>query len=178
MMAGAQALLVLDLQVGAFEGRWAMPDGDVLIQACQQAVAWARVARAMVIWVQHHEPGGALSGPGFAIDARLNPQADEARLLKAEPDAFTNPALAPLLAGMDRVLVAGLQSELCVRATVRGGRAAGFPVVLIADAHHTWPTPQRAAGQVRDAVNAELGRDGVPLETLAGLRLPFAHALR
>jgi nicotinamidase-related amidase len=163
------ALLVIDMQVGAFEGTWAMPDGPSLIDACQRAVTWARDRAAAVIWVQHHESEGPMSGAGFAVDPRLDPKADEPRVLKMEPDAFSNAALAPLLAEKAHVLVVGLQSEVCVRATVFGGLAAGFPMNLVADAHHTWPAGERTAAQLRDGVNTELKQAGVPLLSLAEL---------
>lgn len=170
-----QALLVIDTQRGAFDpalvGDWAMPDGDALIAACQGAVAWARGQGAAVIWIQHHEADGPMNGEGFAIDPRLAPAAGEPRILKTEPSSFSNAALAPLLAGKGRVLLAGLQSDGCVRATALAGQAAGFPVAVIADAHHTWPSEGRTATQVRDAVNAELAAAGIPLLSLAALPL-------
>lgn len=169
----ADALLVIDTQRGAFDptlvGEWAMPDGDALIAACQRAVAWARRTGTPVIWVQHHEVGGPMSGEGFAIDPRLAPAADEPRILKTEPSSFSNTALAPLLAGKRRVLLAGLQSDCCVRATALAGQAAGAPVAVIADAHHTWPSEGRSAAEVRDAINTELAAAGIPLLTLADL---------
>lgn len=167
------ALLVIDTQRGAFDaslvGDWAMPDGDTLIAACQQAVAWARRTGAAVIWVQHHEADGPMKGDGFAIDPRLQPLPSEPRILKSEPSSFSNTALAPLLAGKRRVLLAGLQSDCCVRATALAGHAAGQPVTVIADAHHTWPSEGRSANEVRDAINTELAAAGIPLLTLADL---------
>lgn len=167
------ALLVIDTQRGAFDaslvGEWAMPDGDVLIAACQQAVAWARASGAAVIWVQHHEADGPMNGEGFAIDPRLAPLPSEPRILKTEPSSFSNTALAPLLAGKTRVLLAGLQSDCCVRATALAGQAAVVPVAVIADAHHTWPSEGRSATQVRDAINTELAAAGIPLVQLADL---------
>jgi nicotinamidase-related amidase len=163
------ALLVIDVQRAAFVGEWAMPDGDALISACQQAIAWARAKGHAVIWVQHHEPGGAFDGAGFAIEPRLEPAGNEARILKTEPSSFTNAALAQLLAGKQRVLLTGLQSDCCVRATALAGQAAGFPVAVIADAHHTWPCEGRTAPQVRDTINTELAAAGIPLPLLADL---------
>ena len=69
-MSGS-TLLVIDVQAAAFTGEWAMPDGEELIAACQRALAWARAQGHAVIWVQHHEPGGAFDGAGFAIEPRL-----------------------------------------------------------------------------------------------------------
>lgn len=157
------ALVVIDTQVGAFTGEWAMPEGDALIAACQAAVAEARRLGHKVLWVQHHEPGGAMDGAGFAIDPRLAPAGNEPRVVKTEPDAFSNAALAALLQGEDRILLCGLQSDCCVRATALGGQALGLPVAVLAHAHHTWPSEGRSATEVRDAINTELHAAGVPL---------------
>ena len=161
------ALVIIDTQLGAFTGEWAMPDGDGLIAACQAAVAHARKHGWTVLWVQHHEPAGAMDGAGFAIDPRLAPAGDEARILKVEPDAFSNAALAQLLSSHDRILLAGLQSDCCVQATALGGHQRGLPVELVADAHHTWPQQDLSAATVRDEVNRRLREAGIPLTTLA-----------
>jgi nicotinamidase-related amidase len=164
-----EVLLVVDTQRGAFEGEWAMPQGDALVAACQRAIAWARRRGTRVVWVQHHEVGGPMSGAGFEIDPRLAPRPDEPRILKTEPNALSNTALAPLLQGAARVWVVGLQSDCCVQATALAAHQAGWPVTVVADAHHTWPNAGRSAETVRDAVNADLAAAGVPLTTLAEL---------
>jgi nicotinamidase-related amidase len=157
------ALVVIDVQVGAFAGKWAMPDGDTLVAACAAAVADARTQGWPVLWVQHHEPDGPMDGAGFAIDPRLAPAANEPRIVKTEPDAFSNAALAALLSGQERILLCGLQSECCVRATAFGGQQRGLPMAVLAGAHHTWPSGGKSAAEVRDAVNDELSAAGIPL---------------
>jgi nicotinamidase-related amidase len=68
------------------------------------------------------------------------------------------------------VLLTGLQSDCCVRATALAGHAAGLPVAVIADAHHTWPNDDgRSAAAVRDAINTEMAAAGIPLSTLDSL---------
>ncbi|MBW8844958.1 MAG: isochorismatase family protein [Burkholderiales bacterium] len=161
------ALVIIDTQVGAFTGEWAMPDGDALVATCRRAVAHARAQGWTVLWVQHHEPAGAMDGAGFAIDPRLEPADGEARIVKVEADAFSNAALAQLLSGHDRILLAGLQSDCCVQATAAGGKRRGLPVTLVGDAHHTWPQKDLSAIEVRDQVNRQLAEAGVPLTTLA-----------
>lgn len=165
-MSTDTSLLIIDVQRAAFVGELAMPDGDALVAACQRAIAWARRHGHAVIWVQHHEPGGAFDGTGFAIEDRLGPSPQEPRILKTEPSSFSNAALAPLLAGKRQVLLAGLQSDCCVRATALAGQQLGLPVAVIADAHHTWPSDGRTAPQIRDAINAELGAAGISLTSL------------
>jgi nicotinamidase-related amidase len=162
----AAALLLVDLQRGAFDGlRCApMPAGDALIATCQRWLAGARARGDRVVWVQHAaEPGGAMdpAGPGFAIDPRLSPLAEEPRVVKTQPSAFDGTGLASLLTGVDVVHVVGLQSDECVLATAMAGHALGLPIAVVGDAHHSWPSGGVSAEAVRDGVNERLRVAGV-----------------
>ena len=44
-------------------------------------------------------------------------------------------------AGIDRLVIAGMQTEMCVDSACRGAVALGYRVVLVADGHTTWDTP-------------------------------------
>jgi streptothricin hydrolase len=83
---------------------------------------------------------------------------------KDVPDTFAaNPDLARSLRerGVDRVVVAGMQSEYCVEATSRGALAHGFEVVLAGGAHATYDHGSVAAGEISTGVEKELGTQGV-----------------
>ncbi len=67
-------------------------------------------------------------------------------MTKLHDDPFDGTALADLLAGHATVVVAGLQSEMCVAATARGALDRGIGVVLPHDAHSTWDLPAGPAG--------------------------------
>jgi nicotinamidase-related amidase len=54
------------------------------------------------------------------------------------------------------LVVAGLQSEYCVRDTVLGALARGYEVTLISDGHSTYDGGGRSALEKSTAVNAEL----------------------
>lgn len=175
MTTARSTLLIVDVQAAAFQphpGLEPMPDGERLIDACQRLVRRARARGDQVIWIQHDGGAGdpfALDAPGHAIDPRLDPAPQDARVLKRERSAFSNPALEPLLAGSAQVLVAGLQSECCVRSTLLAGQALGLPMALVQDAHQSWPSEGREAEGWREAVNAEMQAAGIPLHRLAEL---------
>ena len=44
-------------------------------------------------------------------------------------------------ADIDRLVIAGMQTEMCVDSACRGAVALGYRVVLVADGHTTWDTP-------------------------------------
>ncbi|MCZ8234765.1 MAG: isochorismatase family protein [Inhella sp.] len=162
-------LLVVDMQLGAFDGRRCepMPDGPALMARCRALVSEARAQGQQVIWVQHAGgAGGAMDreGPGFAIDPRLEPQPNELVLVKTRPSAFDGTGLAVLLKGAERVRVVGLQSDVCIEATALAGHALGLPMAVVGDGHHTWPTAGFSAEAVRDAVNGRLAAAGVRVD--------------
>lgn len=170
-----RALLLIDLQSGAFDGERCepMPDGDPLVATCIRLLAAARRRAEPVIWVQHaeSEPNAPLyqQSSGFEIDERLNPAPDEPRIVKTSPSAFTNPDLGVLLErlGVTQVVLAGLQSELCVQATAAAALQRGLPTSLVRDGHHTWPHAGHSATEVRKRVNEELEDAGVTLMSAA-----------
>ena len=167
------ALLVIDVQCGAFDGRLCppMPDGDALLAACRSAVDWARQQQVPVFWIQHSEPGGPMDGPGFEIDPRLNPGPEEPRFTKTVPNAFEETSLAQALqnAGRSQPILIGLQSDCCIEASTRGAQALGLQPRLVPDAHHTWPDRGLSAEALRDEISQALEHAGVALIPLPQL---------
>ena len=165
------ALLMIDLQCGAFDGLRCdpMPDGEPLLANCRLLLDAARRRGQPVIWVQHAEdPLEApmyRDGPGFALDPRLDPAADEPRIIKTEPSAFSQPALLAALQalGTQQVVLAGLQSEVCVTATATAALALGLSVTVVRDGHHTWPHAGHSATEVRKRVNEDLEDAGAKM---------------
>jgi len=164
------ALLVVDVQRGAFDGRLCspMPDGEALLAACRQALAWARQRGLPVLWIQHLEPGGPMDGPGFEIDPSLDPRPDEPRFTKTVPNALELPSLQEALQqrGCRQPILVGLQSDCCIEATARGALALGLQPWVVRDAHHTWPDRGLSAALLRDEVSARLAEAGAWLTDL------------
>jgi nicotinamidase-related amidase len=59
--------------------------------------------------------------------------------------------------GARRLVVAGLQSEYCVRSTSLGALSRGLQVVLVSNGHSTYDGRDRKADEVSASINAELG---------------------
>ena len=131
------ALLVVDLQVAVVS---ACHDAVGVMSRTAALVGRARHADVPVVYVQHEEEGLAHGTPGWELAAPLDPRPDEPRVRKRYRDAFAATDLQSLLEGWGvfRLLVAGAQSDFCVRTTAQRAAAAGYDVTLVSDCHTTW----------------------------------------
>jgi len=124
----------------------------VVIEACQQLVAAARAAAVPVMWTRvEFEPGGDNGvwyerlGVLSTFD-RGNPLADwvpglepadgETVVTKQHASGFFGTSLAENLSavGADSVIIGGVSTSGCVRATATDCSAYGFPPLLVAEA--------------------------------------------
>jgi len=169
------ALLVIDVQRGAFDGARcpAIARGHELIARVRAALAAARAAKLLVVFVQHSEPGGVFTEgtPQFALHESVVPAPGDVQIVKRQSSSFDGTALADTLsrAAIREVLVCGLQSEHCVYNTVLGALARGLRTVLLSDAHATWPTATESAEVISAKINADLGARGAILYSTSDL---------
>jgi maleamate amidohydrolase len=149
------AVLVIDL-VRAYSdpaGPFGLPEPGPAVTATQALVDAARAHGRLVVWtVVRYAPGLEDGGlfvrkvPAlacFADDASggwgeltLQPQAGEPVLVKQYASAFFGTALASTLhaAGVDTVVLAGVSTSGCVRATAMDALNCGFRPQVVRDA--------------------------------------------
>jgi nicotinamidase-related amidase len=132
---GRSALLVIDLQVGVMRDCW---DAEGVLRRTSLLVERARAADVPVIWVQDEDdfPRGSAE---WQVAPPLLPSPDETRIFKTRRDAFLAPELPDVLAdlGVRRLVVAGAQSDICVRTTTQRAAVEGYDVTLAGDCHTT-----------------------------------------
>lgn len=169
------ALLVIDLQLGMFNGAWIVPihAGEALLTRVQALLAQARAAGAPVIYVRHAGGAGHLLEYGTAnwqIHPAIAPAPGETIVEKRTPDAFHETTLSTALAatGAKRLIVTGAQTEVCVDATCRRAFSLGFEVTLVSDAHSTWDGATLTADQIIRHTNQTLARRFVRLVSSEG----------
>ena len=136
------ALLVIDIQNFYFEGGPIPLVGSVAASLEAKSVLEAFRARKLpVIHVQHMlqgieraEPGG--TNPQLAIHANVAPLAGEPVVVKHAVNAFLGTGLQALLKERDikTLVIAGMQTHMCVEAAVRAGADLGYDIVLVEDA--------------------------------------------
>ncbi|PYC88269.1 cysteine hydrolase [Streptomyces tateyamensis] len=112
---------------------------DEVVGRIARLVARARQAGTPVVWVQQTDEQLAEGSEGWQLVPELVPAAGEAVVLKGYPDAFEATSLELHLAelGAGRLVVAGAQTDMCVRSTIHGGLTRGYDVTLVGDAHTT-----------------------------------------
>ena len=166
------ALILIDAQRNMLEGVDAVPSADQMKDALSGLLDSARAAQALVVHVQNDGPPGSPDEPHTdGWELVFPPVAGELVVRKEESDTFaSNPELAPVLRdrGVDRVVVAGMQSEFCIEATSRGALGEGFAVVLPRGGHATYDD-ETSAAQVSLATEEALGADGVELVDRGGV---------
>lgn len=130
------ALLIVDVQNGVVAGAHGR---DAVVANIARLVEKARAAHVPLIWVRHNSKEFVPGSEGWAIVAELDPQESEPIIDKRYGDAFEDTDLEAVLAklGVGRLVVAGAQSDACIRSTIHGAFARGYDVTLVSDAHTT-----------------------------------------
>jgi len=130
------ALLVIDAQNGVLAGAH---DRDGVLARIAGLVERSRAEGTDVLWVQHSSDELPLGSDGWRIVPELTVGDGEPVVRKLYGDAFEATDLEDLLAarGVGRIVVAGAQTDACIRSTAHGAFTRGYDVTLVSDAHTT-----------------------------------------
>jgi nicotinamidase-related amidase len=131
------ALVVIDVQTGVVEGAH---ERDSVVANVGALVEKARAEEVPVVWVQHNDDEGlARESDRWKIVPELDPHDDEPLVEKRYGDSFEETTLEDTLAGLGvgRLIVAGAQTDECVRSTLHGAITRGYDATLVSDAHTT-----------------------------------------
>ena len=138
------ALLVVDVQKEVVE---AAHERDVVVARVGELVGRAREEGVPVVWVQHSDEHIEYGSDGWRIVPELAPAEDEALVEKSYGDAFEDTDLEAVLAGLEvgRLVVAGAETDACIRSTLHGALVRGYDTTLVSDAHTTGDQTQWGA---------------------------------
>jgi nicotinamidase-related amidase len=130
------ALLVVDVQNGVVEGTH---QRDAVVANIGTLVGQARRERVPVVWVQHSDDQLARESDEWRIVPELAPGDAEPLVEKHYSDAFEDSTLENVLSGLGvgRLILAGAQTDECVRSTLHGALVRGYDATLVSDAHTT-----------------------------------------
>jgi nicotinamidase-related amidase len=137
-------------------------EGEAAVSRIRGLVDQARRAGAPVTFVMHDGgPGDPLEAgsPGFPLRRELSPLPGESVVIKTACDVFEDTDIDQALssAGVDRLIVCGMQTEFCVHAAVRTAARRGYQVVLVEDAHTTFDSPDAPAAEIIARENRVVG---------------------
>jgi nicotinamidase-related amidase len=130
------ALLVVDVQTGVVEGAHRR---DAVVANVGSLVERARHDHVPIVWVQHSDEGLARGSDEWRIVPELTRRDTEPLVEKSFGDSFEDTDLEAVLAGLGvgRLIVAGAQTDACIRSTLHGAFVRGYDAVLVGDAHTT-----------------------------------------
>ena len=130
------ALLVVDVQTGVVA---AAHDRDNVVANLATLVEKARDKEVPVVWVQHADEQLVKGSDDWRIVDELVPADGEALVEKSYGDSFEDTDLESILSGLGvgRLVVAGAQTDACIRSTIHGALARGYDTTLVSDAHTT-----------------------------------------
>jgi len=125
------ALLIVDIQDFYFPG-----NGPGLVNAesaslnAKEILEIFREKNQLVVHVRHK------SDKGFAIHKNVEPLSDEKVITKEEVNSFQNTDLLEYLKSnnISRLVIIGMQTQMCLEAAVRAGNDFGFECIVIHDA--------------------------------------------
>lgn len=147
LQAATTAVLVIDFQNEYFDGgRMPIPDGLAALKQTRRIVDFADQQGLRVIHVRHVLPAQA---PLFAegsvqadFHADMRPRAGELVVSKDNVSVFTGASRAKLdaalkAAGIQTLIVTGLQTHACVAGAARDAAPMGYAVIVSSDATAT-----------------------------------------
>ncbi len=125
------ALLIVDIQDFYFPG-----DGPGLVNAVPASLNAKEILRTfreknqLVVHVRHK------SNKGFEIHKNVEPASNEKVITKVEVNSFQKTDLLEYLRtnNINRLMIIGMQTQMCLEAAVRAGADFGFECIVIHDA--------------------------------------------
>ncbi|MGG3280637.1 cysteine hydrolase family protein [Paenibacillus solani] len=155
---GKSALLVIDVQNEMFDEGNPVYEAERLLYNLKQLIAKARNSRTPIFYIQHNDEGLKEGIEAWKINSEITPAMTDTIIQKTRPDSFYNTTLAEELKrqGVKHVILAGIQSELCVDTTCRRASSLGYDITLVSDAHSTWSNSMLTAQQIIDHANLTL----------------------
>jgi len=161
----SKALMIVDVQAGAFFGKWKIPNSQDLLVRIGERLMEARESGMPIIHIQNDGPADSADAPGEPMwELVFSVRENEIVFRKTKPNVFEDAEVAQELKarGISELEVVGVQSDMCVRASAIGAIDSGFRVSLDRNMHATydggWPgaTEGPSATELSDSVQAEV----------------------
>jgi nicotinamidase-related amidase len=162
------ALMIVDVQQGMFAVRPPIHRGEEIVARLARLLERARRQGVPVVHIQHDGGAGhilAKGSAGWPHHPLVAPEAGELVVEKRNSSAFHATDLHRQLRdrNIDRLVIAGMQTEMCVDSACRAAAALDYRVTLVSDGHTTWDTPELAADRIIAHHNRLLSRGFVDL---------------
>lgn len=157
------ALLIIDVQRALFSKSTPIFMADQLIHNINTLADRCHAADATVIYIQHSNKTLLIKGSNdWQLHPGLKPRETDLIIHKNHGNAFEDTSLKDELVTRDikNLMITGLVTHGCVRATCLGGLDLGYRVILIEDGHSNY---NRDASKVIEEWNKKLSEVNVEL---------------
>jgi nicotinamidase-related amidase len=162
-----KALLVIDVQWELFRQKIPIYQAKQFLDNIHTLVHQAHKAASPVVYVQHSGERILLLGsPGWQLHPKLSPLPEDLHIDKTRGSAFENTLLAEMLEArqVGTVVICGLVTHGCVRATCQGALQLGYQVIVAGDAHSSF---SKDAAKLIKQWNAKLEEAGAEARQVA-----------
>ncbi len=164
-MKNDTALLIIDVQSELFQKSTPIYQAQELLANLQALVGYAHNNAIPVFYVQHSSKAFLIQGsPGWQLHALLKPEEGDKHIFKTHPSAFEETELKAELdaLGIQKLVIAGLVTHGCVKATSLDALKKGYQVTLVSDAHSSY---SKDAAKLIVEWNEKLSKAGATLMT-------------
>lgn len=168
------ALLVIDIQNGLFEKSTPIYRADQLLENIHHLIDRAHQAGMPVIFIQHSSPKTLEKGSAvWQLHPQIQPLAKDMVIHKQHGNAFEETNLREELEkrNVSAVVITGLVTHGCVKATCLGAIEEGYKVVLVSDGHSSY---NKDAAQLIDKWNRAIHEKGA--EVLEARKVKFSSS--
>ena len=163
------ALLVIDMQYALFEHKSPIYNADHLLQKINNLVEQAHQANMPVVFFQHINKGILKKdAPGWNLHPALGIREEDIFMEKQNGSAFQNTLLYDWLQSREltTLIMCGLTTHGCIKATCKDALKLGYRVILAADGHSSY---HAEAASLIEQWNTKLGQQGavvIPAENI------------
>ncbi len=164
------ALLVIDVQDGLFHKSTPIYKANELLKNIHSLIERAHQGGALVIFIQHNSekvlPWGSSE---WQLHPDIQLQPGDVLVQKQHGNAFEETSLEGELHDRDirQLVICGLVTHGCVKATCQGAIDSGYQVILVQDAHSSY---SKDAARLIEEWNQKLGTAGAVVAATEEIR--------
>lgn len=161
------ALLIIDVQRGLFNKKIPIYKADSLLGNINLLVSKAHLKQIPVIYIQHSNDSILVYGSeDWQLHESIQPSKEDELVHKKHGNAFEETNLQEILQSkaVNCLIITGLVTHGCVKATSFGALKLGYKTILVEDAHSNY---SKDASDLINKWNDQLKKSGaLVMETL------------
>ena len=155
------ALLVIDAQVNMFDESFPIYQGKQLLENLKALIIKAREQDIPIVYIQNNGRRGDPDEPGttgWEIHPILAPVEGDIVAQKDESSGFNKTKLHQQLQakGIKKLIIMGMQSDVCIQTNCRNAYDLKYNVVLVGDVHSTFDSETAKAPEIIERINRDL----------------------